>query len=519
MSHIARKIRIASHLSGIAQFGRGRPIHYLLAVVLVGGAIVVRLLIASQEAGLQFVTFFPAVTVVAIFGGVGPAVLAALLSSILANYLFFPSINTFNLSAEALWSGVVFLADELVVCGAIAAMQSYYARYVSTFEALMEATHAEARARAAAERANQDLLAAKAEADRRAERAELAEVRLAEALDEMRALLDTVPAPIFIAHDPDCNRMTGNRATHELLRFPVGSNVSRPSGDPGAQWNFTVFKDGVALSPHDLPVQRAARGEVICEEEVEIRFDDGISAWIFGSATTLRDQNGAPRGALGAFIDITRLKEHERDLMAARREAEIANDAKSRFLAAASHDLRQPLQALSLQIGLLGRKFNLGDAPLLKEMEYCLFGLNELLSDLLDLSKLDAGVITPKLKDFPISDVLSTVVAIHSPGAEGKDIRLCMVPSGLTARTDRVLLERVLANLLSNAVRYTHKGGVLIGCRRRQGKVWIEVHDTGIGIPQDKIPVIFEEFRQLDNPERNREKGTGLGLAIVKRTV
>ena len=185
---------------------------------------------------------------------------------------------------------------------------------------------------------------------------------------------------------------------------------------------------------------------------------------------------------------------------------------------AASHDLRQPLQALSLQIGILGLKFKREDQPLLKKMEHCVFNLNAMLSDLLDLGKLDAGAVVPNIQDFSVAEMLASIIAIHSPEAEAKNICLRMVASGQTARTDRVLLERILGNLVSNAVRYTDKGGVIIGCRRSRGKVWIEVRDTGIGIPQDKTAEIFEEFKQLANPGRNREKGSGLGLAIVKRT-
>ncbi|HJV25835.1 MAG TPA: ATP-binding protein [Aromatoleum sp.] len=200
---------------------------------------------------------------------------------------------------------------------------------------------------------------------------------------------------------------------------------------------------------------------------------------------------------------------------AARIDAERANNSKSRFLAAASHDLRQPLSALNLYIDVLRAKSSAADRPLLVNLKECVASLNVLLTDLLDLSKLDAGVVTPSIVDFPIADILSNLQSVHAPDAQLKGLRLRCVESGLTVRTDAVMFRRMVCNLVSNAIRYTERGTVLIGCRRRHGKTWVEVWDTGIGIPKAKTKEIFEEFKQLDEA---RTRGSGLGLAIVDRS-
>lgn len=205
-------------------------------------------------------------------------------------------------------------------------------------------------------------------------------------------------------------------------------------------------------------------------------------------------------------------------LAAATAEAQRANEAKSRFLAAASHDLRQPLSALSLYVGALKTKLPSGDRVLAANMADCVDSLNEMLSDLLDLSKLDAGVVTPKISDFALHAVLSKVVSTYAPEADTKGLTLRFGYFDVVGRTDLVLFQRIIGNLVSNAIRYTERGGLLIGCRRRQGKLWVEIWDTGIGIPPDKTIEIFEEFKQLGNFERNRAKGSGLGLAIVAKT-
>ncbi len=206
----------------------------------------------------------------------------------------------------------------------------------------------------------------------------------------------------------------------------------------------------------------------------------------------------------------------EEELKGAKTAADRANKAKSRFLAAASHDLRQPLSALKLYSGVLKTKLNEADQPLLVEMDECVASLSDLLSKLLDLSKLDAGAVTPQVSDFDLDALLEKVQAAHGPAAESKGLTLRWSHCALTAHTDPVLFQRIVGNLVANAIEYTRHGGVVIGCRRRGGKRWVEVWDTGIGIPPDKTTEIFEEFKQLGNGARTQ--GSGLGLTIVAKT-
>lgn len=235
--------------------------------------------------------------------------------------------------------------------------------------------------------------------------------------------------------------------------------------------------------------------------------------WFIATVTRFHGTSG---NVVVAHENVTERKLAEDAVKAAQAEAEQANNAKSRFLAAASHDLRQPLSALGIYVGVLKDSIAPGDAPLLGNMANCVASLSELLTDLLDMSKLDAGVVNPVIGKFSVADLLTSLVAVHQPEALLKGISLRAVPSRLYARSDQVIYQRMVGNLLANAIRYTDRGGVLLGCRRWRGKHWIEVWDTGVGIPPDKTGEIFEEFRQLDHDERNR--GSGLGLAIVQKS-
>ncbi len=199
-------------------------------------------------------------------------------------------------------------------------------------------------------------------------------------------------------------------------------------------------------------------------------------------------------------------------------QLELANQAKSRLFAAASHDLRQPMHALGLFIAQLRAKVASPDTlKIVEQAQASIEALGGLFDSMLDISKLDAGVLSPSVEDFPISMVLQRMENDFTPVAPKKGLKLRIVPSGLFVRSDPVLLERILLNLISNAVRYTSRGGILVGCRRRGSHVRIEVRDSGSGVPKELQQEIFQEFYQLANPERDRGKGLGLGLAIVQR--
>jgi signal transduction histidine kinase/CheY-like chemotaxis protein len=200
------------------------------------------------------------------------------------------------------------------------------------------------------------------------------------------------------------------------------------------------------------------------------------------------------------------------------RELESANQAKSRFLAAASHDLRQPMHALGLFIAQLRDRIHEPETlAFVGKVESAVTALQELLDALLDISRLDAGVVSPTPVDFRLQLLFTRLEAAFAPQAERKGVRLRAAPTRLAALSDPVLLERILINLLANAVRYTERGAILLGCRRRADHVRIEVWDTGIGIAPEHREAIFQEFYQVGNPERDRAKGLGLGLAIAAR--
>ncbi len=223
----------------------------------------------------------------------------------------------------------------------------------------------------------------------------------------------------------------------------------------------------------------------------------------------------------------TRVAERTEELAAAnallrarREEAEQASQAKTRFLASASHDLRQPLHTISLLVGVLRRQDVAPEVgQLVERIQASVSAMEALFVGLLDISRLDAGMSRPVLGDHALAELLQRAAASHGPEAARKRLQLRVAPTRSAVRTDAVLLGRVLGNLMANAIRYTERGKVLVGCRRRPGCVELQVWDTGAGIEPEQIPRVFEEFFQLDNPERDRSKGLGLGLAIVKRTL
>jgi len=200
------------------------------------------------------------------------------------------------------------------------------------------------------------------------------------------------------------------------------------------------------------------------------------------------------------------------------RQLEIANTYKSHFLASASHDLRQPLHALNLFVAQLQGEANPAErSRLTGRIDAAVAAMNELFEALLDMTKLEAGILKPNPAQFPVGRLLDRIETTFADAARNKGLSLRVVGSGAWVSSDPILLERILLNLVSNAVRYTDQGGVVIGCRRRGERLRIDVYDTGAGITEDQQQRIFGEFYQLAGTAQDRGDGLGLGLAIVDR--
>ena len=213
------------------------------------------------------------------------------------------------------------------------------------------------------------------------------------------------------------------------------------------------------------------------------------------------------------------LQRSNQALRQAKAEADQANLSKTQFLAAASHDLLQPLNAARLFVSALA------DTPqppssrqLIRHIETAFVSTEQLLTTLLDISKIDAGALTPNVVDFPLNPLLRKLAAEFEPVAEKKGLCVRLVECSTVIRSDPDLLARILRNLLGNAIRYTREGSILIGCRRRGSAMAIEVGDSGIGIPEDKLEAVFDEFQRLAaDAGGDAAPGFGLGLSIVRR--
>ncbi len=258
--------------------------------------------------------------------------------------------------------------------------------------------------------------------------------------------------------------------------------------------------------------------EQIGQGNFEVRVnasEDGGIARLAASVNRMAAELAASHQNLNA-----RVQEATEELRLRKEEAEQANVAKSRFLAAASHDLRQPMHALGLFVGQLQQQDSSPESQrLIGQISESVRALGSLLDGLLDISKLDAGVLHPDPTQFALMPLFARLENDFTSAAEAKGLLLRVRATQHWVNTDPVLLERILLNLLSNAVRYTRHGSILLACRRRGERVRIEVRDSGIGIPAESQDVVFNEFVQLSNPGRNRSQGLGLGLAIVRRLV
>jgi PAS domain S-box-containing protein len=352
----------------------------------------------------------------------------------------------------------------------------------------------------------------------------------------LETIIESVPVGLAVAN-ADMRDVRFNTAGAMLIGVPPNSNIAGEF----ARTAWLLFDDGKQLPRERYPLVRACRGERVYPHEIELVLPTGRRLTILSSASPFHDAQGHINGGVSSFVDITQLKSLQRELETRRREAEEANVRKTRFLAAASHDIRTPANAISLLAELLRRT---ADSPsmaaeipqLAEELRQSATALVTLVSNVLDVTRFDTDKLELHETEFPLARLLEEEARQVLPLAQAKQLTLDIEPAdeGLWLRADRIKLGRVLGNLLGNAIKFTDRGGISVTTRRggrgavagtaaddgdgdARGGIQIAVTDTGIGINRENQAHIFDEFWQLSDPQRS--KGSGLGLSISKRLI
>ena len=324
------------------------------------------------------------------------------------------------------------------------------------------------------------------------------------------SIINTIRQPLVVL-DEDLNVISASRSFYSIFSIEPEQTVGRQLD--------AVDEGRLDIAALRVFLDHLRNGErVVADHEIVVDLPRRGMRSLLVSALEIRDEPLATRKILLALEDITERKYAAQALEAAKQQAEQANLGKSRFLAAASHDLRQPLQTISLLHEILAKKVkDETTLSLVGRLDETVSTMSSMLDTLLDINQLEAGIVRREMVDFPINAVLEHLRTQFPFHAAANRLGWRVVPSSLSVHSDPRLLEQMIRNLLSNAVKYTNTGKILLGCRRRGDKLRIEVWDTGIGVPEEQLEAIFEEFHQLDNPARERSKGLGLGLAIVER--
>ena len=338
--------------------------------------------------------------------------------------------------------------------------------------------------------------------------------------------LEHLPQGVVII-DAGLRLVAWNRRYLDLFRFPPGFiRVGRPIEDV---FRFNAERGLLGPDPTERAIQRRLEhlrsGKPHARESEK---QDGTVLEIRGNplpeggfVTSYADITGYKNTAreLRSLADALeqRIADRTADLEQARQEAEQANRYKTRFVAAAVHDLLQPLNAARMFLSALRARLHGADQREISDhVEAALTAQDAVLTSLLDIARLEAGTLQVDVRAFALDPLLDTLAREFGILADARGLRLTYVPTRLAVRSDEALLRRIVQNFLSNALRYTRRGRIVLGCRREGGRVRIEVHDQGPGIPKPLQREIFEEFRRLGEG-RDGDHGTGLGLAIVER--
>ncbi len=334
-----------------------------------------------------------------------------------------------------------------------------------------------------------------------------AELAVQESEERYRGLFEMAPVGIVVIEPETGWIVAANSRAHEMLGYTKDEFSKLRLADVEA----SLDEGGIKRTMLEVRDSHAT-----VQFETRHRRKDGSIVEALAAAHCM--QIGGNSFIYKMWLDITAQKNVERQLALAKVEAERANAAKTQFLAAASHDLRQPVQSLFFFHSAIAAKLAGHPAlSLIENMENSLDALRLLLDGLLDISKLHAGTIEVERTSFPVSALFARLESEYRARAAEKGLDFRIVSSSQWVRSDLGLVDRVLRNLLDNAIKYTADGAVLLGCRRQGDSLRLSVVDTGPGIPGHRTEDIFHEFVQLGNPERDRSKGLGLGLAIVRQ--
>ena len=438
---------------------------YATAAAIFGAALGLRLAIMPNAPGWTFVTFYPALTLAAVVGGAGPGIAVAAASALAAYFLLLIPHASLIYDEDAAAAAAIFLATALGIVWIVRRMHDYGGRW-----------------RVAAATAQRS------------------ELRHLAVIEDMTDLIQryTVDGTLTLVNDAFCR--TIGRGRGEVLgtawsRYPLSEDVAR------------IEAQNACLTPL----------QPMTTVECRFRARDGGIRWVQLANRGLFDRDGRLSEIQSVGRDVSEHKRLEAELESARNSAVQANEFKSRFLAAASHDLRQPLQTIWSLHGVLSR--SLAGGPLhphlglLEEAARC---MDDTLAALMDVNRLERGAIAPAWRDFALAPLLARLGADFALAASGRGLALDIENSPEVAHSDPTLLAVILRNLMGNAIKYTRAGGVRLGVRHDGPRLAIDVIDTGICIAPEHLPRIFEAFYRVDEAGFDQRRGVGLGLSIVQ---